>query len=290
MLTFTYSLSAFLMIIIPILLGIFLAQKYGLAWKLFLYGAAAFVLAQLVHIPLNLVLTRFVPALAPGSPEGNALAQAIVFGFTAAITEEPARYSVLKGKLKWARGWKEALMFGAGHGGLESIIFGISVLTTFISMTALRDNPAQLAQVPPEQLALIQQQMDAYWSVTWWQSLLPAVERFFVLFIQISLAVMVMQVFLRKDRRWLWAAIGWHWLVNVVSVWSLSQFQNFLITELIIGVFAFTSLMIILYFRPVSEEGEGPPSETKPQKPHSLDGMNFSPPTDRLDESRYRST
>ncbi len=253
-LRFTYPFSALLMMVIPLLLGIFLAQKYRLTWKLFLYGAAAFVLAQLAHIPLNWVLTRFFPALAPG---GNALATAIVFGLTAAITEEPARYSVLSGKLKWARGWKEALMFGAGHGGLESILIGISLLASFISLSALRANPDQLAQLPADQAALVQQQLQAFWSASWYEALLPAVERIFALVIQISLAVMVMQVFLREDRRWLWAAIAWHWLVNAVSVWSLSYFQNAFITELIVGVFALTGLMIILYFRPAPSDTQG---------------------------------
>ncbi|HHB91496.1 MAG TPA: YhfC family intramembrane metalloprotease, partial [Anaerolineae bacterium] len=124
-LTFTYPLSALLAIAMPILVGVFLAKKYGLTWKLFLYGAAAFVLAQLAHIPINLVLQKFIPAL---GPDGNLLAKAVVLSFTAAITEEPARYSVLKGKLSWARSWKEALMFGAGHGGLESILIGMSLL------------------------------------------------------------------------------------------------------------------------------------------------------------------
>ncbi len=250
-LTITYPLSALLAIAIPILVGIFLAQKYGLTWKLFLYGAAAFVLAQLVHIPLNLALSKFIPAL---GPNGNLLARVLVFSLTAAITEEPARYSVLKGKLSWARGWKEALMYGAGHGGLESILVGLSLLGAFISLSALRANPAQLAQIPPAQQALVQKQLEAFWSATWYVSLMPAVERFFTLIIQIALAVIVMQVFLRGNRHWLWAAIGWHWLVNAVSVWSLGRFQNVFITESIIGVFALTSLMIILFFRPVPQE------------------------------------
>jgi uncharacterized membrane protein YhfC len=185
----------------------------------------------------------------------------VVFGLTAAITEEPARYSVLKGKLSWARGWREALMFGAGHGGIESIGAGIGLLATFLSMAAMRNNPDALQSVPTEQLAQVQQQLQMFWSAAWWEALLPAVERAFALVIQVSLAVMVMQVFLKKDVRWLWLAIGWHTLVNAVSVWSLSYFKNVLITESIVGVFALTSLMIILYFRPIPEEDASSPAE-----------------------------
>ncbi|HEY79771.1 MAG TPA: YhfC family intramembrane metalloprotease, partial [Caldilineae bacterium] len=251
-LLFTYPLNALLMILIPILLGIFLAKKYGLSWRLFIFGAAAFILAQFFHLPLNAVLTRIIPG--QGGADPNLMLQAVIFAATAAFTEELARYSVLRNKLKDARGWKEALMYGAGHGGIEAIILGAVAFASFAGMIALKNNPDQLAGLEPDQLALAQQQLTAYWSAAWYESLMGAVERGFALTIQIALAVMVMQVFLRENKNWLWAAMGWHWLVNAVSVWSLGHFQNILITELIVGVFALTSLMIILFFRPVSHE------------------------------------
>ena len=251
--TYTYPLSAFITILAPLLVGIYLNQKYRLTWKLFLYGAAAFILAQLAFLPLKLVLEKFIAPLAPG---GNLLAQAIVFSFLIAITEQPASYSVLNGKLSWARSWEESLMFGAGFGGLESMIVGINILGRFISMSALLKNPNQLMQLPLEQQNSIQQQLEYFWSVSWYVSLMPALERIFALIIQIALAVVVMQVFLRGNRRWLWYAIGWHWLVNAVSRWSLIHFQDTFITVSIVGVFALTSLTIIFYFRPIEEEPE----------------------------------
>jgi len=254
MLLFTYPISALLMILIPILLGIFLAKKYGLSWRLFIFGAAAFILAQLFHLPLNAVITRVIPGLS--GPNANLILQAAIFAATAAFTEELARYSILRNKLKDARGWKEALMYGAGHGGIEAILLGVVALTTFATMIALKNNPNQLAGLEPDKLAQTQQYLTTYWSATWYESLMGAVERVFSLTIQISLAVMVMQVFLRENKSWLWIAMGWHWLVNAVSVWSLGHFQNILITELIIGVLALTSLMIILYLRPVPVEDD----------------------------------
>ena len=249
----TYPLSALLAIVIPILAGALLAQKYGLTWKLFLYGAAAFILAQLAQVPLNFILIKLFPAL---HLDQNALVQALAFSLTAAITEEPARYSVLKGKLSWARGWREALMFGAGHGGLPSIFAGVSMLGAYISMSSLRANLAQLSQIPPEQQALMQQQLDQYWSLTWSLSLMPAVDRFVALFVHISLAVLVMQVFLRGDRRWLWIAMGWHGVAGFLSAWSLSYFKDPLIITALLGVLLLTSLIIILFFRPAPPDLE----------------------------------
>ncbi len=246
MLTFTYPLSAFLMVLLPLVVGVVLARKVGVSWRVFLFGAAAFALAQLFHLPLNALLTRLIPGLAA---DGHILLKAVVFALTAAFTEELARYSVLRKNLPEARSWQDALMFGAGHGGLESIALGLLAFLTFINMMAIRQHPEQIAALPPDKAALVQQQLAAYWSLTWYESLMGAVERAFTLVIQISLAVLVMQVFLRKEMRWLWIAIAWHVVVDAVSVWSLPHL-GVLRTELVIGVFAFTSLMIILFFRP----------------------------------------
>ncbi len=285
MLIYTYPLSALWMFIFPILLGMMLAKKYRLSWQLFLYGGAAFILAQLFHLPLNAILTRIVPGL--GGADGHVIVQAAVFAFTAAITEELARYSILRNKLKNARSWKAALMYGTGHGGFESMVIGILAGLTFINMLAIQNNPGQLSGLEPDKLAMVQQQLTAYWSATWYESLMGAVERISAMIIQISLAVIVMQVFLRDNKSWLWAAIGWHWLVNAVSVWSLSQF-DIVITELIIGVFALTSLMIILYFRPVTEDDDQPPAHSLTREEQlPVDALEFSPPTDKLDRSRY---
>ncbi len=252
MLLTAYILNSLLMILFPILLGIFLARKFGLSWRLFIFGGLAFILSQLFHLPLNAILTRVTPGL---GPDGSIWLQAIIFGFTAAITEELARYSILRNQLKDARSWKSALMYGAGHGGFEAMFLGLLAGLTVVNMIALKNNPAMLAKVPPEQLDLAKQQIAAFWSAPWHMALTGAVERISTLIIQISLAVIVMQVFLRRNKSWLWAAIGWHWLVDAVAVVSASRF-SIPLTELIIGVLALTSLMIISYFRPIEEEPE----------------------------------
>ena len=281
MLIAAYILNSLLMILIPILLGIFLAWKYKLPWRLFLFGGAAFILAQIFHLPLNALLARFVPGM---GVNGSVWVQALILGFTAAITEEFARYSVLRNVLKEARSWKQALMFGAGHGGFEAMILGILAGLTVVNMIALKNNPDLLASAPAEQAAVVTQQVAAFWSASWHLALMGAVERVSALVIQTALAVIVMQVFLRQNKSWLWAAIGWHWFVDAVSVLAASRF-SIPITELIIGVMAFTSLMVIFYFRPPeAETDEAPPA---PPAPAPLQTLDFNPSVDKLDDSRY---
>ncbi len=282
MLITAYALNALLMLLIPILLGIFLAWKFKLSWRLFLFGGLAFILSQLFHLPLNAILTRVAPGLGPG---GAVWVQAIVFGFTAAITEEIARYSILRNNLKEARSWRSALMYGAGHGGFEAMILGILAGLTLVNMIALQHNPDSVAALPADKMALVQEQMTTFWAMPWHLALMGAVERVSTLIIQISLAVIVMQAFLKKNKSWLWVAVGWHWLVDAVAVLSAARF-SIPITELIIGVLALTGLMIIFHFRPIeSEEDDG--AAPAPAKSIPIESLNFSPPTDKLDQSRY---
>ena len=285
MLIAAYSLNALLMLLIPILLGIFLARKYHLSWRLFLFGGVAFILSQVIHLPLNLALARLIPEVGSG---GVVWMQALTFGFTAAICEESARYLILRYGLKDARSWKSALMYGAGHGGFEAMILGVLSGLAIVNMMALKDNPALLAAVPAEQADLVKQQVAAFWSTPWYLALMGAVERASALTIQISLAVIVMQAFLRKNKSWLLIAIGWHWLVDAASVLSVSHF-SIPVTELIIGGLALISLAIIFYFKSTASEDATPPRDAAPREPLPVEALNFSPPTDKLDDSRYRS-
>ena len=257
MLYFTYSLNFLLMIILPLLLGLFLARRFGQPWRFFIVGAVTFVLAQVFHIPLNAGLTlAFRQGLLPAPPAAwQTLFNAVVLGLTAGLTEELARYFVLKYALKDDRSWGGALMFGAGHGGGEAIMLGVLAALSFISLVLMQNNAGLLSTLPPEQLAAAQAQLQAYWSAPWYVSLLGAVERVFALILQMSLAVLVMQVFLRRQLRWLVIAIGWHTLVNAVAVYSLPTWGP-LVTEGIVAVAGLISLGIIYALRSPGE-GEG---------------------------------
>jgi uncharacterized membrane protein YhfC len=134
-------------------------------------------------------------------------------------------------------------LFGAGHGGAEAIILGVIALYVFLQLTAIRN--ADLSKLfPANQLALAQQQVQNYWSTPWYMAMLGALERFFTIPCQIAMAVIVMQVFTRKNIAWLFAAIGYHALVDGVAVIG----QKYLLPvslEGVIGIFAILSVAII---------------------------------------------
>jgi len=293
MLYLLYPLSALLMIGMPIALGVWLARKTKAPWLLFGIGAATFIGSQVVHIPLNAGLTAMFKAIWP-SPQPQPWHipfNAVVLGLTAGLCEETARYVGYRWLAKKARYWRDALMLGAGHGGTEAIILGILVGLAFISMAAMRQMDLTTQGLTGERLVLAQQQIAAYWSAPWYMALMGAVERLFAIMIQVSLAVLVLQVFTRGDWRWLVVAIGYHLIVDAMAVVGVQSRWPVLVIEATVAVFALVSLAIILGLRPRGEPLIPPesqpalvPGASQVSRPESRREADVH---DQLDSSKY---
>jgi len=255
----TYPLDGLLMIGIPIGLGYFLARKFNLPGRIWWIGATTFILSQVGHIPFNAGLTLLFErgSLPSPSPEWRLYVNACILGLSAGLWEEMARYATLKWWAKDVRSWRMGIFFGAGHGGIEAILLGALVLVQFYNAMAIR-NTDLTSLVPPDRLEATLAQLDAYWSTPWYAILLGAVERTFAILVHLSLALLVLQSFLRHQLRWFLAAILWHAFINAVAVISISLTNPYL-TEAVIGVFALLSMLIILALRRIGIESAEPP-------------------------------
>jgi len=293
MLYITYALNGLLMIAWPLGLGLFLSRKFGLKWGLFAIGAATFLLSQVVHLPLIYGLTAlFQNKVLPAPPAAWRLVfNAVMLGLMAGLCEELARYLVLRYWAKSARTWREALMFGTGHGGVEAIILGALVLLSYINMVALRNANLSTLPLSPDQQAALAKQLAAYWSAPWYISLLGAVERLFALCLHLSLAVLVMRAFTRRNLMWLVAAIAWHALADAVAVLGQGAGLDPLRLEGIVGAFALGSLVIIFALRPRQPEPlvQAAPSVViagAPASPRSVEKVQADA-RDQVDQSKF---
>ena len=248
-LSVAHLLNGFLMIAMPVGLAFYLTKRWKLGGRIWWIGAATFVLSQVGHIPFNWIASKLLnqTGIVAWNPTAQLIFNAFFLGLSAGIFEEGARYLVMRWWAKETRFWRKGVLFGAGHGGAEAIILGVITMYAFFQLAAIRN--ADLSKlVPANLLALAQQQVQVYWSMTWYMSMLGALERFFTIPIQIAMALMVMQVFTRKNIVWLFAAIGYHALVDGVAVVG----QKFLIPlglEGVVGIFAILSLVIIFMLR-----------------------------------------
>jgi uncharacterized membrane protein YhfC len=182
---------------------------------------------------------------------------------------------------KRARWWGEGVLLGTGHGGIEALIIGGLVLFTYLQMVALRG--VDLSAFSPTDTAAIQQ----YWAIPWHLSILGAVERLFTIPAHIAWSVLVLQVFIRKQMRWLGFAILLHALLDGFGAVWISQTYGVYAAEAALGVFALINLGIIFALRQPKPQ---PPDEPAPAP---LDKLPFIPVAlvetqENLDKTRYQ--
>ena len=226
------ALSIVIQLLFPILLGFLLIKKLGLSWRIFLVGVLFFVISQLMEIPIAAGLIGVDLGL-----KGKPILGALIAGLTAGIFEELSRYLGLRFNRTMTknRTWSGALLYGAGHGGAESILIGLGIIALIIFSLFLPD------LLPPELI------VDG--TGTWYAYLFSGLERIFAIALHISLAVLVLQVFVRKRISFLFLAMFYHALVDFTALSLQATFENLLLTEGVVLIFALISLGIIWYFR-----------------------------------------
>lgn len=277
------GLNALLMIGLPLFLGWLIHRWRSVAWQLFVIGAVTFILTQVAHIPFNYVFFSSISDLLSSLPEMMALiVTAALVGISAGVFEEGGRYLTYRFWAKNARSWGQGLMLGAGHGGVEAIILGLLVAINIAFLFGYRAGFFQ-ALVPADQSSQLLEMADQLLIAPWIDSLLGAVERSFALCLHLALSLMVMQVFIRGSLIWLFAAIGWHALVDATAVLSLELWGPY-ITEVIIGIMALFSLLGIFALKEPEPEVHQP-EDLQQFDPTEAIEMNIS--AEQVDDSRY---
>ena len=288
--TIAAFLNPLLMIAMPVLLGMFLAGRLKAEWRLFGLGMLAFVGSQVLHIPFNAwVLSPLMQRwrLEPVAGSAQLAIMAVLLGLSAGIFEESARYLVYGRWLRENRRWRDGLMLGAGHGGIEAILLGLLSFYSFLQLTALRGT--DLARtLAPDQIESVRSILQMYWSLPYYQHLIPALERAAAICVHLALSLLVLQAFARRNRLWLALAVAWHALVNAVAVFALSTWGVYVAEALVVSS-GLLSLGVVLSLRSrereESEMGAALPAQT-------LDQPRIEPGAeeldrDKLEESRY---
>lgn len=241
-------------LVFPVALALLVRKRFGIGWRYFLYGALIFFLFQLVtRVPAVMGIQAIIQPQLQVS-RTLLLIWLVILSFTAGLFEEGGRYI----GYRWLMGreektWSKAVMYGLGHGGLESMLLvaGLSLLT-LINLIVL--SSMDLQQVPPAQRAIITQQLTALGALPVWAPLVGAYERLWTVPIQVALSVTVLQVFRRGSLNWLWLAILGHTLVNVIAavvvpMISPAGIPSLVLPEAAVTLFGMIALWIIWRLR-----------------------------------------
>ena len=280
----THLLNALCMIALPIGLALYLTTRWRLSGRLWLAGAATFLLSQAGHVPFNLGMSALLnrTSLVSLSPAGQRAFNAAFLGLSAGLFEELFRWGMFRWWLKDARSWRRGVLAGVGHGGAEAILLGALALNGYVQLTALRG--ADLSQLlPAGQVTQALRQISAYWSMPWYDSLLGTLERLLALPIQVALSVLVLQALTRRQPAWVALAVAYHALVDAAAVLALPL--GVYATEAIVGGFALVSLLLIALLR--MPEPAPPPAPVRPAPPAAFAATPLEETPETLADTRY---
>jgi uncharacterized membrane protein YhfC len=258
--------AALLEIALPLALGMFARRRLGVSWRYFGYGALIFLLFQLItRVPLiQIIQSQIAPQLQ--ASRSLLLGWIAILSLTAGLFEEIGRYVGYRWLMRREQKiWDKAVMYGLGHGGLESMLLVAGLtLVGLINLLALSTMNLDTLPVSPEQRAQIQQQLAAVAAQPPWLALLGFYERIWAIALHVGLSVVVLQVFTRGRIIWLWVAIIAHALVDLLgaglpTLLGLQGTAALLVPEAVVTVAGLLALWAAWRLRDVSAEpiGEG---------------------------------
>lgn len=214
------AIAAILTLLGPVALAWWFVRRFGARPRWILFGALAFIGAQVIHLPLyyafigGLQSGRF--SLGDGLP--GSLLLALILGGMAGLFEGVGRWLSIKALKAERHTWKAPLAVGIGHGGIESmLIVGLSLTSTVVVFTLLRLNP-QAFGIALDPTGEIQASMGNILSAPWYDGLAGAVERITTVIFHITLTMLVW-LGIERGRAWLfWIAVGYHTLLDSMVV------------------------------------------------------------------------
>ena len=242
----TFAVVALLEIAVPLVLGYWIVRRFGVPWRVFGLGALFFILVQVIHTPL--VLATQAPLYRSLLPLGTTATLAVIavyLGLLAGLFEEIGRYLVYRyyfrrRKIPLTR--ETGLQFGAGWGGVESMIVALLVLSSMLSYILLTgdggaiplpDDPAAMAQV------------EALRNLTPLDILPGLIERMMTITLHIAWSLMVLAAVVSGRKALLALAVLWHAAVDAAAVFLVLT-QGIFVTEAAIFIFAVAGLAYIL--------------------------------------------
>ncbi len=253
-LAITTVVAAVFVIGYPLALGVIVRKKFAVGWKYFWFGTLVFLVFQLLtRIPIVTVLQATVLMHLLLTSTAFTWIWLLILAITAGLFEEVGRYVGYRLFLRREpKTWSKAVMFGLGHGGLESIVVvGGQIVLSAINAVML--STINVDMLPAAQRQGVLQLFAAINAEPFWLPLLAAWERLWTIPLHVALAVMVLQVFRRQQMGWLFLATLFHALVDFLTGAIPQAFGHSititLLVEGIVCVFGLSSVWIIWRLR-----------------------------------------
>jgi uncharacterized membrane protein YhfC len=206
-------------ILFPLALAFYVSRRLHVRWRYFWYGVAVFAAVQLfTRVPLVYVLNNALASQLKGS-QTFLWIWLFLLALTAGLFEEVGRYFGYRIFMsKEEKTWPKGVMYGIGHGGLESIVLVGLLSSALALLNILVIQTLDITKLPAAQQTALHDQFATIAAQPGWVPLLGGYERLCAIAFHIAMSIVVLQVFRRGRIRWLWYAVGLHFLFDFGAV------------------------------------------------------------------------
>lgn len=242
--------------IIMAVLGIGLPIAAVLVWRFTLHKGtlkASFIGAGMFFL-FALVLERLLHMVMMPLVSGNIILTTVYGCLAAGIFEETARFLSFKLLMKNRRSAENAVSYGLGHGGIESVILlGLTAVSALIMIVSVNSMGAsEYISISSGGNDTVAQQLMAqlytYSQVDLFNAAMAIFERITAITLQVSLSILVMESVMIKGRIWLYpAAIVIHALMDVPALMFQCKVIPLFVCELIMATF--TAVWAVVGFK-----------------------------------------
>lgn len=238
------TIQAVIVLLAPVLWGWYVQRKTGASWKVWGWGALTFFISQIVlRIPLLGVATYLLNQMnLDWTPDQSFWFNLTILTLTAALFEEGGRWLMMRWRKRDIVLWRDGVMFGAGHGGIEAMLLvGLGAINGVIALSL---GDAVYANLSPADLEVAQAQMAQLQALTWDGVAISIWERIIAVLFHTAASVLVLKAVREGKAIWWWAAFWLHVLLNGIAL-IVVQFGGLLQSEIAITIFSLLSVAVL---------------------------------------------
>ena len=245
------AISALVSIGLPIALGIIWHKRTGAKASSLFIGAAAFVVFAIILENICHRLVLYGSGSCAAFMQSNLWAYGLYGALAAGVSEETGRLCAFKLLFKNKNDRCESVMYGIGHGGVESVLVSGLTMISYIAISAIINLSGGMAGLTVlgigEDMASVL--MTAFTGTNPFMYLVSGIERIMAIAFHISMSVLVFAAVKQKGRGWYYPlAIGLHALLDLGAI----AYQTGIIKSIIAVegyVLVFTALCALLAAR-----------------------------------------
>jgi uncharacterized membrane protein YhfC len=211
---------------LPFVVARWTTRQYSVAWIVFWTGFLTYIGSQFLRslfiTGMNSLTAR--GALPQPSQSTHVLYGLLLVGLAAGLFQNAGRWVGFRLLKEKGNSWGGALTLGAGHGGLEMILIGLSILVTFVIVMVFTNSGPQALPFLGQMGTAISMQSSEFWGQVWYSPLAQGFELVAGFMGQIVLAVMVWLSIYKRS--WLWFVLAVLWQAVLESVPAMAAGLN----------------------------------------------------------------